>query len=112
MLVHGDYLCFSCDLVEEFFDIIADSRTYVMMKLLGILKEYDVVERKVINRIIFAICGNVGRECICPLESIGHFVADPAGEKGFPVMIQGNGSASQWVTRFWDRDFRVSICDL
>ena len=78
MLVHGYYLCFGCYPVEKIIDIIADSRTYVMRKLLCILEEHDGIKREVVNRFPFKICGNVGRECICLLETVRHDVADPA----------------------------------
>ena len=64
MLVHGYYLCFGSYPVEEFFDVIADCRTYVIRKLLCILEEHDVIKREIVNIFPFSIGSNVGRECI------------------------------------------------
>ena len=79
MLVHDYYLCFGCDPIEEFFDIIADSRTDVIRELLCIIEEHDVIKCEIVIGFPFSIGGNIGRECICPFETVRHFVADPAG---------------------------------
>ena len=50
MLIHGDYLSFSCDAVEICFDVITQGRANVMKKLLCIFEEHDMVECEVVNR--------------------------------------------------------------
>ena len=52
-----------------------------------------MIKCEIVNGFPFSIGGNVGRECICLFETVRHFVADPAGWKAFPIMIQGNESA-------------------
>ena len=58
-----------------------------MKELLCIFEEHDVVKCEVINGFAFAVSSDVVWECIGPFKSIGYFVADPIGKKGFRVMV-------------------------
>ena len=60
MLIHCYDLCFCCDSVKEFFDIVTEYRTAVERELLYIPKEYNVVQGQIINRFAFAVCRYIG----------------------------------------------------
>ena len=65
MLINCNYLGLSGDAVDTFLDIITEHRTNVMTKLLGVLKEHDVVEGKIVYGFPFVIGSNIGWESIC-----------------------------------------------
>ena len=63
--------------------------------MLCISEEYHVVKCEVINGFAYAVRGEVGREGVCSLKTIGNSVANPTCEEGFPVMVQRYWSASK-----------------
>ena len=87
MVVHGNYLYLSSDMVKEYFDVVAANRANVIEKLFCIFEEHDVIKCEVINEFAFAVRGDVGWEGVGALKVSGNFVARPTGEEGFPVMI-------------------------
>ena len=112
MVVHCDYLRFGSDAIKEFLDIVAESSTNIIEKLLCVFKEHDVVKCQVVNRFIFSVGCDVGRKSVCSFQTIEHFVTDPSDKKYLPVMVQGNGAACEWIAWFRDRDFSVIFCGL
>lgn len=112
MVVHSNDLCLGGDTVKELLDIIADGSTDVIGKLLCIFKEHDVVKCQVVNRFTFAVRGDVRWKSVCSFQTVGHFVTDPTGQEGLPVMVEGDGSACERVAWFGDRDLSVILCGL
>ena len=49
MLVHGHYLCFDGDAVEELFNVITKCRADIMRELLCVLEEHHVIESEVVD---------------------------------------------------------------
>ena len=64
MLIHCDYLGFSGDAVKIIIDVITEHRTDFIRKLLGIHKEYYVVEGTVVYGFLFVIGSDIGWDSI------------------------------------------------
>ena len=112
MLVHGHYLCFDGDAVEELFNVITKCRADIIGELLCVLEEDHVIESEIINRFAFAVGIDVGWEGIRELQSVGHLVAYPASEESLPVMVERDRTTCERITWFGDGDFGVGFGDL
>ena len=66
-----------------------------------------MVEGEVVNGFAFTVCSDVGRKRISVFQAIRHLCTNPACEKGFPVVVQGNRATCEWIIRFRYGDFSV-----
>ena len=112
MLIHDHNLRFDGDAIKKLFDIITEGRADSMRELLCVLEEHHVIESEVVDRFAFAVSIYVGWECVRELQSISHFVAYPASEECFPVMVQRDRTTCEGITWFGYGDFGVVFGDL
>ena len=66
-----------------------------------------MVEGEVVNGFAFTVCSDVGRKRISVFQAVRHLCTNPACEKGFPVVVQGNRATGERIIRFRYGDFRV-----